>query len=82
MPENEFLRGKSRLGGLSLNPASGRRFIDGIIRSSGLPLEADDLVDAIVDMVPKGFLPKKQIRQILMAKRLAIFRKPSEALRL
>ena len=73
MPTNEFLRGKSRLGGLSLNPASGRDFIDEIIRRSGLPLEADDLVDAIVDMVPKGFLPQKQIRQILMAKRLAIF---------
>ena len=73
MPTNEFLRGKSRLGGLSLNPAPGRGFIDEIIRRSGLPLEADDLVDAIVDMVPKGFLPQKQIRQILMAKRLAIF---------
>ena len=73
MPQNEVLFGKSRLGGLSLNPAPGRGFIDEIIRRSGLPLEADDLVDAIVDMVPKGFLPKKQIRQILMAKRLAIF---------
>ena len=73
MPTNEFLRGQSRLGGLSLNAASGRNFIDEIIRSTGLPLGADDLVDAIVDMVPQGFLPKKQIRQILMAKRLAIF---------
>ena len=73
MPTNEYLLGKSRLGGLSLNAASGRGFIEEIIRASGLPLEADALVDAIVDMVPQGFLPKKQIRQILMAKRLSIF---------
>ena len=65
--------GKSRLGGLSLNAASGRGIIEEIARASGLPIGADDLVDAIVDMVPQGFFPKKQIRQILMAKRLAIF---------
>ena len=73
MPTNESLLGKSRLGGLSLNAASGRGFIEEIIRASGLPLGADALVDAIVDMVPQGFFPKKQIRQILMAKRLSIF---------
>ena len=73
MPTNEYLLGKSRLGGLSLNAASGRGFIEEIIRASGLPLEADALVDPIVDMIPQGFFPKKQIRQILMAKRLSIF---------
>ena len=73
MPTNEYLLGKSRLGGLSLNAASGRGFIEEIIRASGLPLGADALVDPIVDMIPQGFFPKKQIRQILMAKRLSIF---------
>ena len=34
-------------------------------------------MDAILDAVPKGFLPKKQIRQILLSKRLTAF--PKEA---
>ena len=71
MPTNEYLVGKSRLGGLSLNAASGRGFIKEISRATGLP--EDSLVDAIVSMVPQGFFPKSQVRQILMAKRLALF---------
>ena len=71
MPTDDSLYGKSRLGGLSLNAFSGRGLIEEIARATGLP--ADTLVDAIVEMVPQGFFPKKTIRQILMAKRLAIF---------
>ena len=72
MPTNDSLYGKSRLGGLSLNPASGSGFVEAIRQATGLPTEM--LVDAIVDMVGDlGIFPKKQIRQILMAKRLALF---------
>ena len=71
MPTSESIFGKSRLGGLSLNPASARGLIEEISRAAGLP--EDSLVDAIVSMVGNGFFPKKQVRQILMANRLAIF---------
>ena len=37
------------------------------------PLEPDQLVDLVLDAVPKGYLPKKQIRQILMSNRLSVF---------
>ena len=80
MPTNEYLLGKSRLGGLSLNAASGKRFIEQIIRASGLPLDADTLVDAILDVVPQGYLPKKQIRQILMSNRLSVFAQEAKQL--
>ena len=65
MPANESIFGESRLGGLSLNTSLGRNFVEGIIAALGLPIEADAFVDAILEQVPKGFLPKKQIRQIL-----------------
>ena len=83
MPINESIVGKSRLGGLSLNAASGRGFIEEIIRASGLPLEAGALVDAILDAVPQGFLPKKQIlqiRQALLSNRLSIFEQEAKQL--
>ncbi len=70
MPTDEYLLGKSRLGGLSLNMASARAFIEDIIQASGLPLEAEALVDGILSSVPQGYLPKKQIKQVLLANRL------------
>ncbi len=64
--------GKLRLGGLSLNRIQGRQFIAQLIEQAlpaGLPVEGDALVDPLVDFilaqVPQGFLPKKQIKQIL-----------------
>ncbi len=77
------LSGKSRLGGLSLNSASGRRFIEGFINQiapAGLTIEAEIVVDAILDAVPRGYLPKKQIRQILLSKRLTAFPKEADYL--
>ena len=74
------LSGKSRLGGLSLNSASSRKFIEDFIAAlapPGITIEAEVLVDAILDVVPKGYLPKNQIRQILLSKRLTAF--PLEA---
>ncbi len=72
MPENEPLFGQSRLGGLSLNTTSGKRFVDKIIASLALPVEAETLVNSILELVPKGYLPKKQIRQILTSNHQAI----------
>ena len=80
MPTNDYLLGKSRLGGLSANPFSGQRFVNSILTTTGLPLEADVFVDLIVDAVPPGFLPKKQIKQILMSKRVAAFAEEAEHL--
>ena len=74
------LSGKSRLGGLSLNNASARAFVENFIAAlapDGITLEAEVVVDAILDAVPNGYLPKKQIRQILLSKRLTAF--PKEA---
>ena len=73
MPTNDYLLHQSRLGGLSLNAVPGRGFIEEIIRTTGLPLGADALVDAIVDLLDVGIFPREQIRQILIAKRLSIF---------
>ena len=77
------LSGKSRLGGLSLNNASGRKFVEDFIAPlvpAGITLEAEIVVDAILDAVPKGYLPKKQIRQILLSKRLTAFPKEADHL--
>ena len=68
--------GLSQLGGLSLNPFNSRQFVEDIIAElapPGLTLEAEAVVDAILDQVPKGYFPKKQIRQILLSKRLTPF---------
>ena len=74
------LLGKSRLGGLSINNASGRAFLNQFITAlvPGAPpalIEQyqENLIDAVLAEVPQGFLPKKQIRQILLSKRLTPF---------
>ncbi|MCG9130453.1 hypothetical protein J5I95_02125 [Candidatus Poribacteria bacterium] len=75
-PTRDYLLGKSRLGGLSLNGASGRRFVEDFIAAlapAGISLEAEVVVDAVLDAVPTGFLPKKQIRNLLLSKRLSVF---------
>ena len=66
------LNGQSRLGGLSLNRIHGRAIIRELIAAAGLDANtADALVEPVVDFilaqVPQGFLPKKQIKQILTA---------------
>ena len=65
MPENQPLFGTSRLGGLSLNTTSGKQFVEGIADALNLPVGAEVLVDSILSFVPKGILPKKQIKQLL-----------------
>ena len=65
--------GESRLGGLSLNASSGAQFVDAIIGEAPLRLGREDLVEAIVGLVPNGFIDDRQIRQILEAKRLSAF---------
>ena len=84
-PINESIYGKSRLGGLSLNVASTTGFIEQITRELGLPSEMApfvkaSVVDTLVNAVPAGLLPKKQIRQILMANRLSIFEQEAKQL--
>ena len=69
------ISGESRLGGLSLNPFNSRQFIEDIIAElapPGLTLEAEVVVDAILDPA-KGYIPIKQIKQILLSKRLTPF---------
>ncbi len=72
------LNGTSRVGGLSLNRVHGRAFIRGlIVEAAGqATLDAfnqnpdalvEPVVDFILNQVPAGFLPKKQIRQMLTA---------------
>ena len=65
---------KSKLGGLSLNPISGRLFLNQLATTLApdLPPELVEqnqelIVDIILDMVPQGFLPEKQIRQLLLS---------------
>ena len=81
-PTNASILGKSRLGGLSLNSASGRQFLEEIIASTpaqGL-VTPEALVDGILDLVPPGFLPTKQIRQTLLSERLSAFVKEAPQL--
>ena len=69
----EMSQGDSLLGGLSLNTTSGRQFVERIIAALGLPAsQADAFVDAVLEQVPKGILPKKQIRQILTSSHQSI----------
>ena len=66
---------KSQLGGLSLNPFNSRKFVEDLIAElapPGLTLEAEVVVDAILEPA-KGYIPIKQIRQILLSKRLTPF---------
>ena len=82
--EPTALLGSSRLGGLSLNKISGRKFLaDLAVRGTGLPAETlatlpsetqDLLVDAIVQIIPKEVpITKRQIREILKSNNLPIF---------
>ena len=87
MPTNEVLLGNSRLGGLSHNKISGRRFIAEIFRlATGFPIESlaasgltqDEfvkmVVEAIAVQVPKGVpFPKNQILNILADDDIQIF---------
>jgi hypothetical protein len=84
-PVNQTIFGKSRLGGLSLNRVGGRLFLAQLIDKAGLPVEADTLVEPLVEFilaqVPQGFLPKKQIKQILTAQQpFSIFQNEAEQL--
>ena len=74
------LAGLSRLGGLSLRSFNSRQFIDSFIDGLGAKgiLEAEVVVDALLDQIPKGYLPKPLIRQILLSKRLSAFPKEKE----
>ena len=81
------LSGKSRLGGLSLNPISGRLFLQDLLTTATrgtslsdlnlatLPAQMqDDLVEMIVQLIPKEVpLTKNQIRQILTSDNIPIF---------
>ena len=64
------LKGQSKLGGLSLNRVNARKFIQDLIVAAGIPRDTADaqvetVVDIILDMVPKGFLPKKEIKWLI-----------------
>ena len=68
------IKGKSRLGGLSLNKVGGIDFIKGLLREAGLDpdtLEDEDIeeaIDFILQLPGVGdFLPNKQIKLILTA---------------
>ena len=68
MMSEDPLDGKSRLGGLSINPASGKRFVNEMLGALALPPnQAEAFVDFVLDQVPPGFLPKRQIQQIRQA---------------
>ena len=68
-----YLKGKSKLGGLSLNRASGRQIVERMMAEIGLPLGAEVLVDPIVNLIPQGFFPKEEIRKFLLSERLSAF---------
>ena len=84
MPTNEALLGKSRLGGLSINRISGRKFLqDLLITATGLSIQElatfsgqtqDELVEMVVQLIPKEVpFTKKQIRAFLKSDNIPIF---------
>jgi methionine-rich copper-binding protein CopC len=84
MPTNEALLGKSRLGGLSINSISGRKFLSDLLLTatgfSTAELAAlsgqtqDQLVEMIVQVIPKEVpFTKKQIQAFLESDHLPIF---------
>ena len=83
MPTDESLLGKSRLGGLSLNKISGRKFLGDLLReATGLSIQEletlsgqtqDELVDTVVQLIPKGLVDKKQLRRILKSSDIPLF---------
>ena len=80
-PANESIVGKSRLGGLENNRLSGRQFVSETLEAMGISLETlaafgytqDKVIDEILQLVPKGMLPKKQIKQVLASKHIKYF---------
>ena len=87
-PIENALKGKSKLGGLSLNRVHARDFIRDLILATAdlLMLTKHDalvpqIVDLILDQVPKGVLPKSQIRSALISEKpIPIFRNEAEQL--
>ena len=84
MPTNEELLGKSRLGGLSINKISGRKFLQDLLRAAtGLSIQElaalsgqtqDELVEMVVQLIPKEVpFTKKQIRAFLKSDNIPIF---------
>ncbi len=84
MPTDESLLGKSRLGGLSMNRISGRKFLaDFAEAATGLSVQQlatlsgrtqDELVEMIVQLIPKEVpFTKKQIRAFLKSNDFPIF---------
>ena len=80
-PANESIVGKSRLGGLDNNRLSGRQFVSEVFEAMGISLETlaafgytqDKVIDEILNLVPQGMLPKKQIKQVLASKHIKYF---------
>ena len=80
-PANESIVGKSRLGGLENNRLSGRQFVSETLEAMGISLQTlaafgytqDKVIDEILQLVPKGMLPKKQIKQVLASKHIKYF---------
>ena len=88
MPVDESIYGQSRLGGLSLNSISGRKFVADLFeKATGLPIETAEtlsgqtqdqlvriVVEAIAKSVPKEVpFPKNQILNFLQSDRAPIF---------
>ena len=87
MPENESILGESRLGGLSLNKISARRFVAELFKkATGQPIEGlavfgltqDQFVKMVVEEITKGIpkgvpFPKQQILQTLRSNHLKFF---------
>ena len=89
MPENDYLDGKSRLGGLAMNGLGPKNLIQQMLRAlqmdpgvssrgpeSILPVDAEAAVEIVLEMIPQGFIPTKQVRQILLSNRLSPFEQP------
>ena len=77
------LSGLSRLGGLSLNRINGRFFVDTIdatVKKLGFSIDPMLVAGILADRVPKGFFPRDQIRDALLAERISIFRQEADQL--
>ncbi len=84
MPTDESLLGKSKLGGLSINKISGRKFLQDLLMTAtkesretlkSLSPEVQDLlVEGIVQLIPEQVpFTKKQIRAFLKSDNIPIF---------
>ena len=83
-PANEAFLGKSKLGGLSINNISGRKFLANLVMTAtGLSIQdlallsgqaEKDLVEMVVQLIPKQVpFTKKQIRAFLQSDNNPIF---------